>query len=144
MEKNYSPHIKPDVTTASATVKLSKMLLFNAKEALAKYLTREREREWRIRLAGKGTGIMKCDCVFAIFFENDVSLHKAVGRIHDGSDLKSSTGLSLAMKYYWSYPALLKLYAPLDDAKALLCALVQEPNDCILEECEGLLTEHKV
>lgn len=66
MEKNYSPHIKPDVTTASATVEMTKVLLINVKEALAKYLKREREQ--RMQLAGSGKGIMK---VLFFFFPFD-------------------------------------------------------------------------
>ncbi|RUP14376.1 hypothetical protein BC936DRAFT_139679 [Jimgerdemannia flammicorona] len=98
IEKNYSPHIKPDVNSARPTVELRKVLISNSKESLTKYLTRERER--RKAQAGKGTGVMK-----------------AVDT------------------------ALLKLYVPSD--KALLYDLVRGPNDCIVEECAGLLEDHK-
>jgi hypothetical protein len=44
IEKNYSPHIQPDVETASATVELRRVLLLNAREAVQKYLLRERSK----------------------------------------------------------------------------------------------------
>ncbi|CAG8578176.1 17554_t:CDS:10, partial [Acaulospora colombiana] len=43
MIKNYDPHIKPDIETAPATQKLSKILITNAKEMLQKFLTWDRE-----------------------------------------------------------------------------------------------------
>jgi hypothetical protein len=41
IERNYSPHIQPDVETATATVELRRVLLLNAHEAVQKYLIRE-------------------------------------------------------------------------------------------------------
>jgi hypothetical protein len=41
IERNYSPHIQPDVETATATVELRRVLLLNAQEAVQKYLVRE-------------------------------------------------------------------------------------------------------
>lgn len=47
IEKNYSPHIQPDIETASATVELRRVLLLNAREAVQKYLLRERAKYHR-------------------------------------------------------------------------------------------------
>ncbi|CAJ0628323.1 3331_t:CDS:10, partial [Entrophospora sp. SA101] len=43
LTKNYDPHIKPDIETASATQGLRKTLITNAKENLQKYLSKYRE-----------------------------------------------------------------------------------------------------
>lgn len=68
LNRNYSPHIKPDVESATPTVELRTMLGVTARDSLRAYLIKWREAR-RGSEGGKGAGdSRKVDMVSLISF----------------------------------------------------------------------------
>ncbi|CAO3664445.1 unnamed protein product [Umbelopsis vinacea] len=101
IEKNYSPHIQPDVETASATVELRRVLLSNAREAVQKYLLRERA---KFNREAKGSKTLKCIDTALLKVsatkEDASQLYDLVNNPNECSMNDSAEALFSAKKYY--------------------------------------------
>ncbi|CAM0141457.1 hypothetical protein VKS41_003834 [Umbelopsis sp. WA50703] len=102
IERNYSPHIQPDVETATATVELRRVLLLNAHEAVQKYLIRE---QIGYNKEARGSVTSKCinTALLKIYVEKEDSgkLYELIqSSSNECASKDSEDALMKAKKYY--------------------------------------------
>ncbi|GAA5904811.1 hypothetical protein JCM8208_001362 [Rhodotorula glutinis] len=123
LNRNYSPHLKPDVESASTTVGLRNELRTEARDALGSYLAR-----WRARRRG-GEGEEEG--------EAGGEGRGAGAAARRGADGKEGDSRKVDMVVDTTLVRLFAEQRRPDDIRVLLAG----PNDCVLAEVQGALHE---